>query len=239
MFVLSIMAKPSPPKNIRRKAAARRAAGRRRGGYRTVNLVTKRTLNPIPQRMIVKHKYATSVQSSTAGGSVATYLFNLNSMWDPDRTGVGHQPYGRDTYVTLYNRYRVIGCSYRIAVIPSDPAVVTQVAVVPSNSASIVYTDVATAREQPRCKYIIQQPGAPQKYVSGYVSIPSLMGRTRAQYMADDNYQSQTGTSPSELALLNILAGSFTDAPFPQQYWFNVELEMVCEWFDPYILPQS
>lgn len=222
----------------KRKGAAKKMVRRRRG-YTTINLAKSRTLNPIPQRMIAKHKYATSVQASTAGGSVATYLFNLNSMWDPDRTGTGHQPYGRDTYVTLYNRYRVIGCSYRIAVVPQDPSLISQVAVVPSNSASIVYTDVATAREQPRCKYIIQQPNSPQKFVSGYVSIPSLMGRTKVQYMTDDNYQAQTGTSPSELALLNILAGSFTDAPLPETFWFNVELEFTCEWFDPFILPQS
>lgn len=220
----------------KRKGAGKKVVRRRRA-YKTVNLVG-RSLNPIPQRMIVKHKYATSVSVAAGGGALASYIFNLNSMWDPDRTGTGHQPYGRDTYATLYNRYRVISCSYRVACIPSTPARVIQIAALPSNIAPGV-TSMFEVREQPRCKYVLQQPGAAQKILSGKVYIPSLVGRTKAQYMADDNYQAQIGSSPSELALLNLYAGAITDDTTTDTFYFNVELEMTCEWFDVNPLPSS
>lgn len=228
--------KKSKVPSWKRKGAGKKAH-RRRKGYRTIALAG--TLNPIPQRMIVKHKYATSVSVSTAGAPYGQYQFNLNSMYDPDRTGGGHQPYGRDTYASLYNRYRVISVSYRVAAISGNAARVIQVAVVPTNQSTIIPLNMAEAREFPRCKYVIQQPGAPQQYVSGFVSIPSLMGRTKAQYMADDAYQAQSSASPTELAILNLFAGAITDDLLSETMYFNVEMEFTTEWFDVNTLQQS
>lgn len=214
----------------KKKGASKKKAWKKSRTYKTVSL--SRSLNPVPQRMIVKHKYATSVQA-TATAAYGLYLFNLNSLYDPDRTGVGHQPYGRDQYATFYNKYRVISCSYRVAAIPSNSSRVIQVAVVPTNNTASG-ASMADIREMPRCKYVIQQPGAPQQYVTGKVYLPSLMGRTRAQYMADDNYAAQSAASPSELALLNLYGGAITDDLIPSEtIYFNVEMEFLVEWFDP------
>lgn len=221
----------------KKKGASKKKAWKKSRTYKTVSLA--RSLNPIPQRMIVKHKYATSVASSLSGLPFAVYQFNLNSMYDPDRTGVGHQPHGRDTYAQLYNKYRVISTSYRVAAIPSNAARVTQVAVLPTNSSPPVL-DMAGARESPRCKYIIQQPGAPQQFVQGKVYIPSLMGRTKTQYMSDDTYAAQSSVSPSELAILNVFAGSITDEVISgETMYFNVELEFLVEWYDVIPLDHS
>lgn len=221
----------------KRKAGARK--GKRRPVYKTVSLVGK-TLNPIPQRMIAKHKYATSVSLPTAGNSWGLHQFNLNSTYDPDRTGSGHQPYGRDTYATLYNKYRVISCTWRVATIPQTvQARVVQMAVVPTNQTPTGSASMAEFRELPRCKYIIQQPQAPQQFCSGKSYIPSLMGRTKAQYMADDSYSANIGSSPSELALLNVFVGTFDDSLVSETFLINVEMEFTVEWFDPNPLPSS
>lgn len=223
-----------------RKRGGKRAPRARKGGrgYKTVNLVG-RSLNPIPQRMIAKHKYAESV-GVVAVNNLATFQYNLNSIYDPNKSGVGHQPYGRDQYAALYNRYRVIACSWRVTCIPSNSARVIQVATLPSNVTPTPIANVWDVREQPRAKYICQQPGAPQQYVVGKSYLPSLMGRTKAQYMADDNYQAQVGSDPSELALLNLYAGAITDSDVNDEtFYFNVELEFTVEWFDPNPLPSS
>jgi len=49
-----------------------------------------------PQRLIVKLPYFQSGQLSSAIGAYVGQLFNLNSIYDPDRIGTGHQPLGVD-----------------------------------------------------------------------------------------------------------------------------------------------
>lgn len=218
------------------KAVVKSKKSYRRKGYKTnVNL---KSLNPIPQRYICKMKYADIASIGLGGGTYAPYVMNLNSIFDPNRTGVGHQPYGHDTFLTLYNRYRVISCSYRICAHVADTTISLQLAVIPTNEAVNPGT-ISEVRENPRCKYVIQAPQQDIKYVSGKVYIPSLMGRTKSQYMADDRYQATMGASPNELALLTMYAGPTNEGTSTATVIFNIELEYTVELFDIKHLSQS
>lgn len=198
-------------------------------GYRTNNNL--KSLNPIAQRYICKMKYAESVQTDASG----RFYFNLNSIFDPNGTGVGHQPYGHDTLATLYNRYRVISCSYRV--IAPNASSNLQMGIVPSNSV-LSYSTVAEMKENPRARYAVQTPGGPIIPISGKVFLPSLTGRTPAQYMADDRYQAEFGSSPAEQMVLNILTASQLDIPLTSNACI-VELVYTVECFDPKNLAQS
>lgn len=47
-------------------------------------------------------------QTSTAGG-IATQVMRMNGPFDPDLTGVGHQPMYYDRYAAIYSSHRVLG----------------------------------------------------------------------------------------------------------------------------------
>jgi len=64
--------------------------------------------NPFPIKTIAKLRYCTTIRLDATTGASAVHLFRTNSIFDPDFTGVGHQPYGRDTYESIYNHYRVL-----------------------------------------------------------------------------------------------------------------------------------
>ena len=149
-------------------------------------VIVNRALHPIPQRFITKMKYSEQITTDANG----QYKFNLNSIYDPNSTGIGHQPYGFDTLATLYNRYRVISCGWRIQVnwTSNNTAQPVLVGAVPANE-SLTFLSLAELRENPRAKYISQNYGAPTVALSGKTYIPSLVGRNKAQYMADDRYQ--------------------------------------------------
>ena len=69
--------------------------------------------SPFPREMTTQFTYAQSVIISSAAGVPATQAFSTNSLFDPDVTGVGHQPRFYDTLVggnqtvNPYNMYRV------------------------------------------------------------------------------------------------------------------------------------
>lgn len=203
--------------------------------HRTVNV--NHALSPIPQRYITKMKYS---QTITTGATFGNYAMNLNSIYDPDQTGVltGHQPYGFDQLSALYNRYRVIACGWRLNLAVGSTTVPVIMTAMPANTVVTASTG-SEIRENPRSKYTLQGLGAAMRFVSGKVYIPSLMGRNKQQYMADDRYQAQFGTSPSELALLNIFAGPATEQTAIATVYFNVELEYTVECFDVKNLSQS
>lgn len=197
--------------------------GLRRKGFK--NALVNTALQPIPQRYICRMKYAeTFLLSSIASG----YRFNLNSIFDPNRTGIGHQPYGHDTFVTLYNRYRVIACSYIITAYNASDAI--RLCALPANE-EVVVSNCSEAIENPRAKFITQFPGGNTNKLKGKISIANLMGRTKAQYMADDRFQATFGSSPVELAVLNIVHGNMLDA-FPTGTNVHIQLTYVVECFD-------
>lgn len=218
---------PKSSKRYRRRLPKYPRKGK---GRKTV--VVNRALQPIPQRYICKMKYS---QTFTLNNTTATgYRFNLNSIYDPDRSGVGHQPYGHDTLQTLYNRYRVVSCSY---VITAYSSVAVRVAAHPANE-EVTYSNVSEAVEQPRTKFILQFPGSQVAKLKGKIYLPSLVGRTKSQYMADDRFQAQFGSSPSENAILNILHGTMTDG-FPATTECTIEMMFHVECFDAKTLSQS
>lgn len=222
---------------MRRKRPARRprrrGAGRRRGGQATTTV--NRSLQPIPNRYICKMKYSTSIVTD-AGGQ---YVFNLNSLFDPDRTGFGHQPYGYDPLAGLYNRYRVISCGWRVQQPASATGVPVIAASLPNNDNSMTFANTGEMLENPRTKYITQIPGASIQTLTGKTYLPKLMGRSKAQYMADDNYQATVLTSPSELGLLYLQTFNGLSGSPINGIALLVVLEFTCEFFDVKHIVQS
>lgn len=215
------------PRTTKRKMWKRKP---RRKGVTTLANISR--VNPIAQRYICKMKYADTFQLSTLGGGV--YRFNLNSIFDPNRTGVGHQPYGRDTLATLYNRYRVFRVSYSLSFYNSSSS--AKVAVCPANIEMGAST-VSEIMENPQSKWAIQLPGGQQKVIKGSISLPALTGRTKTQYMADDRYQAEMSASPAELLILNIFGGTINDTGVTIDCAINLTYHV--ELFDRNSLSQS
>jgi len=158
----------------------------RRRRRRMVNV--NRALAPFAQRYITKMKYSQAFNLSI--GNNWTQIMNLNSVFDPDRSGIGHQPYGYDQLTPIYNRYRVISCAYVINCYSGGVPI--RYGALPCNETPPI-NNMSELVENPRAKWAVQFPAGSTTKVKGSVYIPSLVGRSRAQYMADDRYQAQVG----------------------------------------------
>lgn len=183
-----------------------------------------KSLSPIPARYITKMKYS-DVASTSAGNP--SWKFNLNSLFDPNRTGTGHQPYGFDQLAGLYNRYRVISTSYTISC--SSTTTPIRYGTIVSNE-SLTFSSMSELCENPRSRFVVQNPGGNLRQIHGKCYIPALMGRTKTQYMTDDRYQAITSADPAELAILHIQAGAMNDALAAVD--LTITMEFVVEFFD-------
>lgn len=196
-----------------------------------------RALAPFAQRYITKMKYCEAISISSTGPQV--YKWNLNSVFDPNRSGIGHQPYGHDQLTPIYNRYRVISCSYVISGVDTAGRYI-QIASLPANEeATIASLTVSEIRENPRARYITQAPNASLKMLKGYVNLASLTGRNKAEYMADDRYSAPASANPQELMVLNVFAQDLADGLNTINTTLNITLTYTVEWFDPKQLGQS
>lgn len=71
--------------------------------------------NIFPSRIQVKlNYYETVLLASTEVAAQAEYVFNLNSLFDPNQSGTGSQPRGFDQWASMYSNYLVKGVAYRI-----------------------------------------------------------------------------------------------------------------------------
>lgn len=99
-----------------------------------------------PKAMTATLPYCEEVTLDAGSNSYALYTFRQNSIWDPNVSGVGHQPYGFDQYGTVYQNWGVKNS--RIRVWPAPYVVTDSVpgyfAVIKSQtSTGFVFTSVA------------------------------------------------------------------------------------------------
>nr|QKI29027.1 Cap [Kummerowia striata CRESS virus] len=64
----------------------------------------------------VRLTYADNYRTDVKCDGTTSYqqVFRANSIYDPDYTGSGHQPYFRDTWASMYDYYSVLACKYTI-----------------------------------------------------------------------------------------------------------------------------
>jgi len=95
------------PRVARKRPAGvrKRTSRRKRTTFRPQSLLRV----GFPKTTMVKLRYVSGVSLDSTIGNVATYTFRANSIFDPDFSGIGHQPMNHDTWATLYNHYVVVG----------------------------------------------------------------------------------------------------------------------------------
>lgn len=61
----------------------------------------------LPDSTVAKLRYCDTLTLTSLVGALATQVYRMNSIFDPDSTGAGHQPLYHDAWAALYGRYVV------------------------------------------------------------------------------------------------------------------------------------
>ena len=86
-----------------------REPARRASGYLwgPGNTYLSKYFDPFPAKAHYTLRYSDQITLNPGAGANATYNFRANSIFDPDYSGVGHQPYGHDNLQNIYDGYVV------------------------------------------------------------------------------------------------------------------------------------
>lgn len=86
-----------------------REPARRSSGYLwgPNNTYLSRYSDPFPAKAHHVLRYSDQITLNPSAGANSFYHFRAASIFDPDYTGVGHQPYGHDTLASIYTAYVV------------------------------------------------------------------------------------------------------------------------------------
>jgi hypothetical protein len=76
-----------------------------------------------PPNLYTRLRYADSYTLTSSVGAVAKQTMLINSLFDPDSTGGGHQPLYRDTFAGLYNHYAVISARATVTFVSNTASV--------------------------------------------------------------------------------------------------------------------
>jgi len=166
-------------------------------------------------RAAMRYVQTFSVTSSTTVPTFGTeQKFSLNSLYDPDITGSGHQPYGYDQLAALYKLYRVEGVRISITAFASEwgSLVVGAQVACANDTAALAGSSIQTVDERPGT--VILYPS----YPSGGTLLAKITQNFRiaqiegisARALADDtqNYTAAVTTNPVRMPYLLVAAAN-------------------------------
>lgn len=180
--------------------------------------------------------YSTFVTLSTAAFTGARY--RLSSLFDPEFTGVGHQPRGFDELAAIYDKYRVMGTALRI-----QPAVTAG----PGNTAFVCVqaypwsqgnvSSFNEAKEATNSTAILVSQDKPRTLKFYFPTYKSL-GVPRRDFLSDEAFAAAVSTNPSNSAMLHLGVAS-PDQSTTTTVTCNLTFTFYCQFSERGKLPQS
>lgn len=150
-----------------------------------------------PKKLLITHKYVESQSLTTTTGAIASYIWSTNSLYDPNASGVGHQPMFYDQLGAIYNHYTVIGSRVRFRFVPSGNNVVPyRIVTYINDDTGITPGTIAAMAEQNSARVTIV-PMAPSNANTLILrwSAKKAMGRS---VLANDALGAAVGANPAE-----------------------------------------
>lgn len=193
----------------------------------------------IPRVRRTRMRYCDSMVLTSTTGSLASYVFCANGMFDPNITGVGHQPMGYDQMSGSFNHYCVSGAKITVTQNSANSGAgnPTIMGVYLTDSTSVPYSSWQEFKEANKGSSKVIQGGNTRP-----VTVTSKFSAKKFYNIADlkDNFQrlgAANDANPTEKALFTIWFQTLNGTS--ATYAFNVTIEYIAHWGEPRDINQS
>lgn len=142
---------------------------------------------------------------------LGTYIYSCNGIYDPNYTGVGHQPSGFDQLMAMYDHFVVIGAKMIVTFVNNDTsdAMVCGIDVRDSINAE---SDVRVIIESGTAKYanISNRDGGSNQVTMEYKINPNKF-LSRSKPLSDPNLKGGASGNPIEQCYFHVFSGNLND----------------------------
>jgi len=183
---------------------------------------------PFPVRMVATLKYVDTININSSVAAAGNSCIACNSIYDPDLTGGGHQPYGHDTYSAIYNQYTVLKSFIKIT--PSSVANNHQTYGLGIEDQVIASTAFNTWLEKPTYKGLAQARDS----MLGLKPLTMSWDRLK-RFPHNDTYRDLSapfGSNPAEIEVFNICLQAASSSTTIGNNSFLVEVWYTCEFYE-------
>ncbi len=211
-----------------------------RGKGRKISI--PKSINGFPDSVTSVHRYSQYVNVDPSVGAASTQVFRANSLYDPDLTGVGHQPMGRDALAAAYGHYLVTSAKITVSHLSFGSTNYPGAWGILLDDDGTVSPDVHAIIEQAGTKYRI----FPNNYLaSGFPSTLTLEFDARKFFDLKDpqdvKYEigALVGTNPADGAYFVLWVGPLDGSSDLNGNAFEVLIEYTAVWSERSTLAQS
>lgn len=157
------------------------------------------------------------MSTDTGGGTVVgtQQVMRLNSLYDPDYTGSGHQPYGFDQMSGMYQKYRVDHVDFQVLFTTPGAAndMLCLATVAPNTTSNLTGVAMYAAQERPNSIVgHLSSQGERKCVLNGSFDLHTLCGVPKAKYVAEEQYSAAINADPTVVPLLTFAVGSYSNA---------------------------
>lgn len=181
-----------------------------------------------PKKLLMTHKYSQVIVPTCTSGALQTYSFSCNSLYDPDVSGVGHQPMYFDQLTALYDHYTVIGSQVTIKVshlVPTNYS--ARVGCMINDDSTVTPTSMNSLCENSLAKHRLLASGQTNPVIFNLKwSAKKTFG---GSILANDNLQGSNSASPSEQSMYSIFVQP-TDEITTNSYVVEVLFKYITVW---------
>lgn len=154
--------------------------------------------HPFGKQFYTKLRYneAHTFGASSTVNFASNYKYCLNSLYDPNVSGVGHQPMGFDTLMSIYEKYTVVAAKITVCFI-GDTTVpsVCGLRLVDGNETAVADKKVAIENGDSSWKYMTTANGGSNKIIlSRSVNCKKFFGQKGI--VGDDKYTLASNQTP-------------------------------------------
>jgi len=181
------------------------------------------------------HEFALSI--NPAIGAAGVYVFAANGLYDPNITGVGHQPLGFDQYMALYNEYLVIGSTIKVTFNNSNNAVAfCGIFLEDFNGTS---SNMTTYVENGNGVYSVMDATATGGAVKTLTHLADIQKFSAQKIDQGDVYVGTAAANPTDTHFYHVVIAPFDGATDLGSTLISVEIRYDVVFRDPAITPAS